>query len=167
MEIFKRNPNYSRRHNLVRDTIYELLIQSGYHAKLEPKEIEHVLGKRPDIIVYGLGVDGRDLALDVSITHPHAYVHDVGSAQPGVANKRREQEKIKKHEHLCAENNMDFVPLIFETFGNPSEKSKKFLSLLLSGLEETEENPIAAPHREYTGFSSVALQKGASFMVLR
>jgi len=120
--------------------------------------------------VYGLGVNGRDLALDISITHPHAYGHDVGSAQPGVANKRREQEKIKKHEHLCALNNLDFVPLVFESFGNPSEKALKFLNLLLRGVEETKEkhNWAAATQRVYwMQRLSVALQKGASFMVLR
>ena len=73
---------------------------------------------RPDIVALGWHEDGRDVCLDVAVTHPTAATYVDGAAEtPLHAATQREIKKDSKYLAACTADGMAFSPLVFESYG--------------------------------------------------
>ena len=91
-------------------------------------------GQRPDLMLTGQGVNGYDLLLDITISHPtcQSYVQ-LACKERGHTIKKKIKAKNDKYKDKCETRGTCFLPLAFESFGLASKEvittiSKKQLS---------------------------------------
>jgi hypothetical protein len=97
----------------------------------------------PDQVIFDWCDDGTHLATDTSITCPCAATYRAEAAHvPGSAGKTRETKKRVKYVALCEAAEMQFSPLVFETFGAWAEGTQAFflacVAQVRNRLEEDE-----------------------------
>ena len=106
------------RHNLLRDLIFE----AASNAALAPlKEERHLLpgtAARPGDIFLRRWSDGKDAALDVTVTSPLAPSNlGAAAAYPGGALAKAYARKVRDTAQACQEQGLVFLPMALETLG--------------------------------------------------
>ena len=106
------------RHNLLRDLIFE----AASNAALAPlKEERHLLpgtAARPGDVLIRRWADGKDAALDVTVTSPLSPSNlAAAAAHPGGALAKAYERKIRDTAQACQEQGLAFLPVAFETLG--------------------------------------------------
>jgi hypothetical protein len=109
----------TRRHNRVRDALHTLAQQAGMHAEKEkPYLLKDDPTLRPaDVYITQWHLD-RPICLDVSIVNPVAPSNVVRAATHLAATAQAsEQTKLIMYGTKCADNQLEFCPLVMESFG--------------------------------------------------
>ena len=133
-------------HNAVCNTLKELANSAGIRAKREqvgafqnifvPGFTDKQRNMRPDLSLYDLPMNYRNIILDISTTAPipifgnAPFTRDM-AAQPQRAAELRYQEKMRKYDAIATANNLKFHPIIFETTGRMHSESFAFITRLL------------------------------------
>jgi hypothetical protein len=123
--------NYSRtrRHDELRDVILGYCSKGALGASPEtPRLIPGSLLRPADIFIPNWSM-GRGVCLDFSGTSPLLTGNIQGSATTHLYSaSRAAEEKMKKYGEICSKHNLDFIPVIFETYGGWSEDSLEVFS---------------------------------------
>ena len=84
-------------------------------------------GKRVDVVLFGAGAHGRDVAVDVSFVCAEAYAGGFASC---VA--KREGQKNKLYVEECKAIGIDFFPFVLGAHGGFGSEAKRLWSLLVA-----------------------------------
>jgi hypothetical protein len=138
------------------------------------KEMPHLIPgtlSRPADIFIPTWRDGKKTAFDVSVVSPvQSAILDRAVDTPGAALAMRKATKIRAHDEVCRNQDINFVPLIVETFGGWDKDAFIYLKEMASCMaRRTGENPSTAKRHFFQRLSdSVILQRGnASLLISR
>jgi hypothetical protein len=160
------------RHNAVLQALCSLAGQAGMTAIKEPRGEFPETEKRPDATLTGITVANvRPLLVDVSVTHPAGDTALLrGAARTALhAATDREKEKHGKYDDLAADEGVDFVPVVFESFGAPGAEVKKVVARMAAEADTLrsslfgDDGAAGFSRHAYTTLS-VALQVGNALM---
>ena len=115
---FKTKSAQIARHDQLRDVLYE----AAAGAALAPiKEAAHLLpgvAARPGDILIWRWVEGKDGALDVTVTGPLAQSNvEAAAAESGAALERAFKRKVQGAAQACQDQGIAFLPIAMETLG--------------------------------------------------
>ena len=89
-------------------------------------------GNRVDVVLFGAGSGGQDLAIDVSFVCAEAYPQLGFKA----AIEKREKEKVKIYEQECKEANIEFHPFVLGAHGGFGQSAKALWGKLIKKATE-------------------------------
>ena len=87
-------------------------------------------GNRVDVVLYGAGKHGKDVAIDVSVVCVEAYDSGFGEIE------RREKGKIDVYFEECEEANIEFFPFVLGSHGGFGRSAKAVWKLLVKHANE-------------------------------
>ena len=124
-------------------------------------------GKRPDLLMEREGVNGRDLYLDVTVSHPtcQSYVQYAGRER-GHTIKKKVKEKNDKYKERCERQGSCFMPLAFESFGLASKEVVNLISSLSEKASELSGLPFAFVLSYWKKRISTTLQVGTAKCIM-
>jgi hypothetical protein len=154
------------RHNILRDCIFSLCQSAGLSPRKEEQHPDALT--RPGDVFLPTWTLGRPAALDITVTYPlqaATICHAAGTS--GFAAAKRVTEKQAKYGEECQRAGIDFVPIVFETFGALAEVSAE----CLKKISKMWGSHISLPSSRSVSFFfqslSVSLQRGNAEMLLR
>ena len=123
------------RHNMLRDVIFE----TASSVDLGPiREERHLLPgtiARPGDVVIRRWSDGKDGAIDVTVTSPLASSNVAGAeAQAGASLAKACQRKVGDTADACRREGLVFLPFAIETLGGLHPGAVTQVKLLASSL---------------------------------
>ena len=90
---------------------------------------------RPADLLIPYWLDGKDVAMDVTVVNPLQTALINGAATtPGHALTRRYAEKMNKHDEGCRRAGIFFCPLVMETLGGWHDRMVGQVKRLVSAL---------------------------------
>jgi hypothetical protein len=173
----KGNERQSKHNDLV-ISIRHLCTMAGIETRLEPRGCfpMHTQELRPDLLLINpnlssLAPPGRDIALDVTITHPGTDTNLRGCSsakKPGISAVMAEQRKLALYDLTAAQHNIKFFPLVFETYGLLGDQLSTFLDELLHAVYLKSDGHIPKPTLKDYWYKriSVTLQRGNAKMFI-
>ena len=98
----------------------------------------HIKLQRPDLLLEKQGTNGRDLLLDITVSHPTCGSY-VGRAckERGHTIRKKRKEKNNKYLKKCEDQGACFSPLPFESFGLAGEEVLDLVSSLVKKASES------------------------------
>jgi hypothetical protein len=136
------------------------------------KEINPDDGKRPDISFLNAPTNaGRKLITDIKVTAPTTYsvvslTRNVASKPLHMANKAF-SEKNNKYSQCASDNNLDFLPLIFESSGRIHTAADKFFQSIISHASNDDSNRFSMLKRFWYTVLSFSIQKSLNSSFLQ
>ncbi|MGZ6209896.1 MAG: reverse transcriptase domain-containing protein, partial [Syntrophales bacterium] len=122
-------PSLNRRHNTVRNSIYQLCRGAAWNPSLEKELVAE--GRRiipGDVFIPKDIAHTQAIAIDVTITHPLQNPTVAAAAnRGGYAAEVAENKKIEKNGSICAKSGVEFIPFAIEFFGKVGTKAEKFI----------------------------------------
>ena len=125
----------THRHDAIVRDLKELASQAGVQAQDKNLTLFRVEdeedGHRPDLLLKNHGTNGRDLYLDITVSHPTCSSY-VGSAskERGFTIMKKIKEKNDKYKQKCENLGHCFLPLAFESYGLASKDVVEVISSL-------------------------------------
>ena len=163
------------RHNHVRDVIYRLMRTASMAPK---KEVcfRSVTGaaERPADLFYS-PKDGRDVAIDVAVTHPMQAKFAAGAAKEPcfAANEYARVAKTRKYavmldgkQVLKSHHDVTLVPIVFETFGAANKETAELVETIARGWAVSAQISLASARERTQQHIAVALQRYNAAMVI-
>jgi hypothetical protein len=150
-----------RRHNLIRDTIYFEAERAYLSPSIEtPHLLPHHPRRKPADILLPRFSGGRALCVDVSVVNPQQSTLNASAAiSQGHAAQSRFTLKNKKFQQDCNAEQLDFLPVVVETFGLWHPKSLGLFKRISRRRAHRENRPVSDVHREFLSRLSVALMR--------
>jgi hypothetical protein len=123
---------------------------------------------RPADIFIPTWRDRKKMAFDVSVVSPvQSAILDRAVDTPGAALAMRKATKICAHE-VCRNQDINFVPLIVETFGGWDKDAVIHLKEMASCMaRRTGENPSTAKRHLFQRLSVILQRGNASLLISR
>ena len=151
----------SHRHNRIRDFFVALFRSAGFSCK---SEVEGLLGPtkdRPaDILVEDWNGSYRATCFDVSVVSPVCDSNRIASSNtPGIAVKNAEKKKFDKYLKVCNEKGLGLYPLLFSSFGSPSDRVNSVLDRIAHMTHEKDNIPFSVALMRIRQKLSVVYQK--------
>ena len=154
------------RHNMLRDVLFE----AAASADLGPsKEERHLLPgtiARPGDVTIRRWVNGKDGAIDVTVTGPLSPSNVVGAAaEAGAALVKACQRKIRDTAEACRLEGIVFLPFALETLGglhSGATAQVKQLAAALARCKGTEEGEATS---QLFGRLSLTLMRANALML--
>jgi hypothetical protein len=133
--------SWIRRHNCLADDLKTLC--NTAHVNVTDFGLTMNDNKRTDLRFQSLGSEGKDIEADLSIVFSGAesYLSDYFSNTKGKSIQSAEEKKITKHKPNCDSINVEFIPLVIDAFGRPSETFISFISGLIRHASEVTHIP--------------------------
>lgn len=156
-------PGFKYRHDMVRDVLFDVLKRAGVSAKKEapvnfltdPREGRSTL--RPaDVLVFGWA-GGKHACVDLTGVSPLVGLRS-GGFTAGEAALKAALCKVTKHEKACIDNQHEFIPFAFDTFGFLAPDAVVFLNR----VQRVMHSNVMTPRSMNVVFQriSFAIQKG-------
>ena len=115
----------TRRHNALRDAIFDALVRSSIPAA---KEQSCNGRQRPADILLLAWERGRDVAVDLTVTHPLGLSqHPLNARNAARHCKRAEDAKLQAEGDLCQQAGWGFTPMAFSPWGGAGPNAKGLL----------------------------------------
>ena len=125
--------------------------------------------QRPDFLLEKEGVNGRDLYLDITVSHPtcQSYVNRAGKER-GHTIKKKVKEKNDKYKEKCERQGLCFcfMPLAFESFGLTSKEVLNLISKLAEKSSELSSIPFELVLSYWKKRISTTLQVGTAKFIM-
>ena len=164
------------RHNEVRDTTFKLARPAGANPVKEQVGIlagggtGQDMGRRPaDVLLRNTGgvhtSRGRGMprvALDFAVVNPQGARYRDQAAQEGLAAAEVYTRQKREHQgtdRKCMEVNVDFQPVVWESFGGVGSEGRELLKSLYRLVALNTNTPLAVVAHRYWQRFSVAMQK--------
>ena len=161
----KSNDRISR-HNILRDVIFE----TAASADLGPtKEERHLLPgtiARPGDVLIRRWTDGKDGAIDVTVTSPLAAsnVSDA-AAKPGASLGKACARKKRETAEACRAEGLVFIPFAIETLGGFDTTATTQVKQLASALARSKGSDEREAASQLFGRLSLNLMRGNALML--
>ncbi|KAL5713679.1 hypothetical protein ACHQM5_015733 [Ranunculus cassubicifolius] len=129
---------YKYRHNLVRDTLFDIMGRAGIGVQKEAPlgflSTDGRVGLRPaDILVYGWD-RGKNVCIDVTGVSP-LVGSEKGGFRHGIALDMAVKKKHIKHSEVCSKNGYGFLAFGFTTFGGVGTETLELVRRIGKVLE--------------------------------
>ena len=103
------------RHNMLRDVIFEAAASADLGPKKEESHLLPGTIARPGDVTIRRWSNGRDAAIDVTVTSPLAASNVEGAVEPGASLTKAVQRKLRDTEEACRLEGLEFLPFAVET----------------------------------------------------
>jgi hypothetical protein len=142
---------------------------AGCTSRMEPKNLFpfHEKKIRPDILIADLGQQivskcDRKLTVDVRLTHPgtDSNIRCGSAKEAGKSASRSATEKNSKFQEQSNDNDFDFLPIIFESYGHIHSDAKILIDALIVRISELHQIPKSVLTNYWYGRLSIQLQIG-------
>ena len=155
------------RHDRLRDKIFkEAQLASLNPTSERPNLISTSLSRPADVFLPNW-LDGRRMALDVSVTSPTQERLLLRAAEtPGVAIEQRKSTKVRVHADACRREGIQFCPLVVETFGGWDGEAVDFLKKLARHSARRWGKNDAIQIKHFFQQLSVTLQRGNAALLV-
>ena len=155
------------RHDRLRDKVFkEAQLASLNPTSERPNLIAASLSRPADVFLPNW-LDGRRVALDVSVTSPTQERLLLRAAKtPGVAIEQRKSTKMRVHADACRQEGIHFCPLVVETFGGWDEEAVDFLKKLARHSARRWGKNDAMQIKHFFQQLSVTLQRGNACLLV-
>ena len=160
------------RHDAIQNDIKVLAQSGGIRADDRRltvfRAIDEDDGKRPDLLLPGLGENGKDLLLDITIGTPtcSAYVARASNT-PHYTLRRLHDAKNAKYLQRCTEIGASFMPMAFETYGAASEEVMGVMAKLVKLAHQATSIPYSVLFSYWKKRISTTLQVQNARIVTR
>lgn len=134
--IYRGGDRLVCRHNLLRDTLFNLAQPAHLDLRKEETYLFDDSADRPANILLPSWVGGRELCIVVSVASPFVSTDLVQSR--GAITQISEQRKLNKYEKRCENSNPLFVPFVMETKGGFGSRTRAFLHRLTVAIADVE-----------------------------
>lgn len=115
----------TRRHNALRDALFEVLVQGAIPAA---KEVTSNNRRRPADILLIAWERGKDVALDLTVTHPLGLAgHPIIVQHAARHCRRAESTKLASEGDLCRQVGWGFTPAAFTPWGGVGPSARAIL----------------------------------------
>jgi hypothetical protein len=115
----------TRRHNALRDAMFDVLVQGSI---LAAKEVNSGNRKRPADILLVAWERGRDVAVDLTVTHPVGLSgHPIVVQNAAQHTRRAEASKVAAEGDLCRQAGWGFTPAAFTPWGGCGPSARALL----------------------------------------
>ena len=136
------------RHNAIQKDFKALAYSGGIRADDQRLTVFRAInnddGKRPDMMLPGMGQQGNDLLLDFTIGHPTCATYVMRAADtPHYTLNLLHNNKNRKYLNRCTEIGASFMPMAFESFGAVSEDVMTVMSQLVCYAAENTSIPYS------------------------
>src|SRR3984885_13531760 len=121
----KNGGDLIKRHNKLRNFIFHISQQCGSNPVLEKKNIlgDCDSGKRPaDVLLPGWSLN-KDYAIDVAVTDP---INGTFKLDMEACDKYADKYKHDKYDDGFRNTQIDFIPVVFSTFGSLNQEGYTF-----------------------------------------
>ena len=154
------------RHNMLRDVLFE----TAASADLGPvKEERHLLPgtiARPGDLVIRRWTDGKDGAIDVTVTSPLARSNVASAAaEAGASLVKACQRKVRDTADACRQEGLVFLPFSMETLGGFHSGAVAQVRLLASALARSKGSDEREASSQLFGRLSLNLMRGNALML--
>ena len=154
------------RHNILRDVIFE----AAASADLGPvKEERHLLPgtiARPGDVVIRRWSNGKDGAIDVTVTSPLASSNVAGAAaEAGASLTKACMRKTRDTADACRREGLVFLPFALETLGGFHSGAVTQVKLLASALARSRGSEEGEATSQLFGRLSLNLMRGNALML--
>ena len=123
--------------------------------------------RRTDLLLYGMGTNGKNLYTDISIGHPCARSHVSHACKsPGHTLQVINTKKNQKYSGVCANIGASFLPLAFETFGKTSDETLLLIRDLVGKAAEINQLSFSRLLSHWKRRFSTVLQKENALFIL-
>ena len=133
------------RHNTLRDVLFEAASSADLGPKKEERHLLPGTIARPGDVTIRRWSNGRDAAIDVTVTSPLAASNvESAAAEAGASLDKAVQRKLRDTEEACRQEGLVFIPFAVETLGGlhagAVTQVKQIAAALArsKGLEESE-----------------------------
>ena len=154
------------RHNMLRDVIFE----AAAAADLGPtKEERHLLPgttARPGDVMIRRWANGKDAAIDVTVTSPLASSYVVGAAaEAGSTLEKACQRKLRETAEACRQEGLVFLPIAMETLGGFHAGAVTQVKKIASALARKNGKEESVVTSQLFGRISLNLMRGNALML--
>ena len=154
------------RHNMLRDVIFE----TAAAADLGPtKEERHLLPgttARPGDVMIRRWANGKDAAIDVTVTSPLASSYVVGAAaEAGSTLEKACQRKLRETAEACRREGLVFLPIAMETLGGFHAGAVTQVKKIASALARKNGKEESVVTSQLFGRISLNLMRGNALML--
>ena len=123
------------RHNVIRDIIFETAASAALAPVREGRHLLPGQGAKPADILLPRWSDGRDAALDVTVTSSLATSHVAGAAAvAGSALDKAYDRKVQGAAEACRQQGLAFLPLAWEALGGMHRVAIRQVKMLAAAL---------------------------------
>ena len=157
------------RHNQLRDLLYETAASAALGPVREGCFLLPGTAAKPADVLLPRWSDGKDRALDVTVTSPLCQTNVArAAAEAGSALKSAFERKVQGAAAACYEQGITFLPIAAETLGGLHRVAVIQLKRLASALarQSGEDEGIATRHL-FQRFSLCLMQGNAQMQVSR
>ena len=153
----------SKRHELLKANIAELMLQAGFDRELE---VGHLFSdnERMDIIMLPDDLAAVPVAADVTVRSTSTYNIKASNTAINVGVR----VKNKKYKEQCDALSMRFLPIVFDDLGGMNAEAKTFIDMLIAAIPNdpdhfTPPNSAAyTPYQMWLQILSVSLYRGSA-----
>ena len=151
---------------MLRDVIFE----TAASADLGPaKEERHLLpgtSARPGDVLIRRWLDGKDGAIDVTVTSPLAKSNLArAAAEAGAALAQACQRKTRETADACRQEGLVFIPFAMETLGGFHSVALTQVKMLASALARSKGSDEREAKNQLLGRLSLILMRGNAIML--
>jgi hypothetical protein len=166
-----KDGTFHKTHDSLKMVIKDLCNFAGFVTRVEEprcfQEADPDCNLRPDLSIYNFpNHPRRKLILDVSVTHPVPIISSRvlsrnEASQPCRAANLCFNRKNNKYSAVSEANDLEFLPLIFETTGKMHPKTETFLDRTVAEIVNTRDHPGVRSVLQFYWFARVSccLQK--------
>ena len=125
------------RHDAIQHQIKQLATHGGHNVIDKGLDVTEDDGRKGDLLIKGMGTEGRDLVVDFSIgdSSAQSYLHRSAYEHKYVLTLL-ETNKFTKYLAAYRAAGVDFMPLTFEMLGETSDLFMKFLKKLVASASD-------------------------------
>ena len=151
------------RHDQLRDVLYE----AASSASLAPvREERHLLpgsAARPGDLLIRRWADGKDAAIDVTVTGPLARTN---VAEAGSALNKAFNRKVQGTAQACQDQGLAFLPVAMETLGGFHKVAMEQVKRIGAALARHQGSDEKAASRQLLQRMSITLMRGNAAMLM-
>lgn len=154
------------RHNLLRDVLYEAAASADLGPSKEEPHLIPGTAARPGDILIRRWCDGKDTALDVTVTSPLAPTNVAGAArEAGKALVKAFERKMRDTAEACRSQGLTFLPVAMETLGGLHSTAVGQVKKLGAALARKKGCDEREPTSQLFSRLSVTLMRGNALML--
>ena len=120
---------------------------------------------RPGDVTIRRWSNGRDAAIDVTVTSPLAASNVVGAVEPGASLNKAVQRKLRDTEEACRQEGLEFLPFAVETLGGFHAGAVVQVKQIAAALARSKGSEESEATSQLFGKLSLTLQRCNAMML--
>ena len=154
------------RHNILRDVIFEAAAAADLGPKKEERHLLPGSTARPGDVMIRRWANGKDAAIDVTVTSPLASSYVAGAAaKAGSTLEKACQRKLRETAEACRQEGLVFLPLAMETLGGLHAGAVSLVKQIAAALARKNGQEESVVTSQLFGRLSLNLMRGNALML--